>query len=45
MGLRLSVRSALKQMPDIERALSRLAVGRGGPRDLGALSNGLSPSN
>ena len=40
-GLRLSVRSTLKQMPDIERALSRLALGRGGPRDLGALSNGL----
>ena len=40
-GLRLSVRSTLKQMPDIERALSRLALGRGGPRDLGTLSNGL----
>ncbi len=35
------MRSTLKQMPDIERALSRLALGRGGPRDLGTLSNGL----
>ena len=28
-------------MPDIERALSRLALGRGGPRDLCALRDGL----
>ncbi len=31
----------LKGVPDIARALSRLAVGRGGPRDLTALATGL----
>jgi DNA mismatch repair protein MutS len=30
------------QCPDIERALSRLALDRGGPRDLAALRNGLA---
>ncbi|MCX8278598.1 DNA mismatch repair protein MutS [Phyllobacterium sp. 0TCS1.6C] len=35
------VREALKGVPDTPRALSRLAVGRGGPRDLGALARGL----
>jgi len=35
------VRSALKRCPDIERALSRLSLGRGGPRDLGAIRDGL----
>ena len=35
------VREALKGVPDMPRALSRLAVGRGGPRDLGALARGL----
>jgi DNA mismatch repair protein MutS len=34
-------REALKGVPDMPRALSRLAVGRGGPRDLGALARGL----
>ena len=33
---------ALKQVPDIDRALSRLSLDRGGPRDLAALRNGLS---
>jgi len=38
---RALVRDRLAQCPDIERALSRLSVGRGGPRDLGALREGL----
>ncbi|ATU93073.1 DNA mismatch repair protein MutS [Phyllobacterium zundukense] len=35
------MREALKGVPDMPRALSRLAVGRGSPRDLGALGRGL----
>ena len=35
------VRSALKAMPDFPRALARLAAGRGSPRDLALLRNGL----
>lgn len=31
------IRELLKKTPDIERSLSRLAWGRGGPRDLGCL--------
>src|SRR6266436_6220357 len=38
---RESVRRALKAAPDIARALGRLAVARGGPRDLGAIRDGL----
>lgn len=37
-----AIRSVLQSFPDIERALSRLAMGRGGPRDLGALKAGLA---
>ncbi len=40
-ALRDDIRTALRQVPDIDRALSRLAVDRGGPRDLAALRNGL----
>jgi len=35
------VRSALKGLSDMERALVRLSVGRGSPRDLGAMLRGL----
>ena len=35
-----ALRRELKGVPDMPRALSRLAVGRGGPRDLGALQRG-----
>lgn len=35
------VREALKPMPDMARALSRLALARGGPRDLLAIREGL----
>ncbi|HEU4809492.1 MAG TPA: DNA mismatch repair protein MutS [Sphingomicrobium sp.] len=34
-------RSALKAIPDIARALGRLTAGRGGPRDLAQLRDGL----
>jgi DNA mismatch repair protein MutS len=40
--LRAELRRRLKRCPDLERALSRLTVGRGGPRDLAALRDGLS---
>jgi DNA mismatch repair protein MutS len=40
-GLRERVRAALRAMPDIGRALGRLAAGRGSPRDLGQLRDGL----
>jgi DNA mismatch repair protein MutS len=39
--LRAQLRDVLKAAPDIARALSRLSLGRGGPRDLGALHDGL----
>jgi DNA mismatch repair protein MutS len=35
------LRDELRQVPDIERALSRLALERGGPRDLTAIRAGL----
>ena len=40
-GLRQSVRDTLRRTPDMERALSRLTIGRGGPRDLAAMRDGL----
>ena len=40
-AVRERVREALRRTPDIERALQRLSVGRGGPRDLLALKDGL----
>jgi len=35
--LRNDLRAALKHVPDLDRALSRLALDRGGPRDLAAI--------
>jgi DNA mismatch repair protein MutS len=35
------LRAAVRSAPDIARALGRLSVNRGGPRDLGALRDGL----
>jgi DNA mismatch repair protein MutS len=35
------LRTALRTAPDIARALGRLSVGRGGPRDLAALRDGV----
>jgi DNA mismatch repair protein MutS len=40
-SLRDAARRVMKRVPDIARALSRLALGRGGPRDLGAIRTGL----
>jgi DNA mismatch repair protein MutS len=40
-ALRGDIRGGLKSLPDIERALSRLTLGRGGPRDLAAIRDGL----
>ena len=39
--LRDRTRAALRALPDIGRALGRLAAGRGSPRDLGQLRDGL----
>ena len=39
---RAGARDALGAIPDLERALSRLTVGRGGPRDLAAIRDGLA---
>lgn len=40
-GLRDGIRATLRALPDIGRALGRLAAGRGSPRDLGQLRDGL----
>jgi DNA mismatch repair protein MutS len=40
-NLRGQLREALRRVPDLERALSRLTAGRGGPRDLAAIRDGL----
>ncbi|WP_299608394.1 DNA mismatch repair protein MutS [uncultured Tateyamaria sp.] len=40
-GFTQAAREALKRVPDMDRALSRLSLDRGGPRDLAALRNGL----
>src|SRR5271163_2844390 len=39
--IRAAVRARLRHCPDIERALTRLSLGRGGPRDLSALRQSL----
>ena len=39
--LRDRLRMALRQTPDLERSLARLALGRGGPRDLAAVRDAL----
>jgi DNA mismatch repair protein MutS len=41
-GLRRDLRDALKGAGDMARALSRLALGRGGPRDLACLRDALA---
>ncbi|NBC33518.1 MAG: DNA mismatch repair protein MutS [Alphaproteobacteria bacterium] len=40
--LRADLRETLRACPDIERALGRLGLGRGGPRDLAAVRDGLA---
>jgi len=39
------IRELLRVVPDVERALSRLALGRGGPRDLAAVRAGLEAAH
>src|SRR6185503_12090788 len=39
---REAVRQELKAAPDLARALARLVIGRGGPRDLAAIRDGLA---
>jgi DNA mismatch repair protein MutS len=39
--LRADLRARLKAAPDLARALSRIVVGRGGPRDLAAIRDGI----
>ena len=40
-NLRDDIRAELRQLPDMERALARLNLGRGGPRDLVMIREGL----
>ncbi len=40
-SFRSSLRDRLRTCPDLARALSRITVDRGGPRDMGALRDGL----
>lgn len=42
--LRQSLRDILRQIPDMERALSRLSLNRGNPKDMGTLRDGLGTS-
>lgn len=44
-ALRLDLREALGVVPDLSRALSRLELGRGGPRDLRAVALALEAGN
>jgi DNA mismatch repair protein MutS len=41
-GLRRDLRDGLRASADVARAVSRLALGRGGPRDLAAIRSGLT---
>ena len=43
--LRSGVRQHLRNVPDLDRALSRLSLDRGGPRDLAAIRNGLTEAD
>src|SRR6202048_4575267 len=40
-AVRDDIRAALRAAPDMSRALARLSVGRGGPRDLAGLRDGI----
>ncbi|MEZ5911139.1 MAG: DNA mismatch repair protein MutS [Paracoccaceae bacterium] len=42
---RAELRDRLRKVPDMDRALSRLSVDRGGPRDLAAIRNGLEQAS
>ena len=43
--LREKIRTRLKAAPDMARALSRLSLGRGGPRDLASIRDGLAAAH
>jgi DNA mismatch repair protein MutS len=43
--LRAELRECLKAVPDFARALARLVVGRGGPRDLAAVRDGIASAH
>src|SRR5262245_23230345 len=43
--LRQMLREELKAAPDLARALARLALGRGGPRDLGAVKDAINSAH
>ncbi|KIN74418.1 DNA mismatch repair protein MutS [Sulfitobacter guttiformis] len=40
-----NIRDRLRAVPDLERALSRLSLDRGGPRDLASVRNGLAEAS
>ena len=40
-AIRNDLRTRLKAVPDLARALSRIVIGRGGPRDLAAIRDGI----
>jgi len=42
---REEIREDLRRAPDIARSLGRLSLGRGGPRDLAAIRNGLAAAS
>ncbi len=42
---RIDIRARLQAAPDLARALARLAVGRGGPRDLAVIRDGLTAAS
>ncbi|WP_299964732.1 DNA mismatch repair protein MutS [uncultured Roseobacter sp.] len=42
---RHQIRELLRKVPDLDRALSRLSLDRGGPRDLAAIRDGLTQAN
>jgi DNA mismatch repair protein MutS len=44
-GAREEIRGILRSAPDMARALARLALGRGGPRDLAALRDGVAAAD
>jgi DNA mismatch repair protein MutS len=44
-ALREGLRATLKTIADMERAIGRLALGRGGPRDLALLATSLTQTN
>ncbi|MET1028062.1 MAG: DNA mismatch repair protein MutS, partial [Dongiaceae bacterium] len=44
-ALRNDLRGLLRRVPDLERALSRLSLERGGPRDLAAIRDGLTAAS